>query len=214
MKKITTAIFIIACSLSVQAQVNYAIISGKIENPTAGEKVRIYDAISSKSAYLEVKTDGTFRDTLHLEKPTTYASSYDKFFTIYLENGMDLHVTFDAKNMKSTLNYEGKGSVENKFLLQKEKISSALFNEEYKVLFSLDKATFTGKLDKYNGGVVALMDANKGSVSAEFIQSQKKAAEEFTKGMNLENSKLLLMNEKLTIGKPSPSFKNYESDKG
>lgn len=214
MKKIAVTLLTIMGFLSTQAQMDYAIISGKIENPAAGEKVRIYDAVSSKSAYLEVKADGTFRDTIHLKNPTTYSSSYDKFFTIYLENGMDLHVTFDAKNLKPTLNYEGKGSVENKFLLQKEKISSALFNEEYKVLFSLDKATFTGKLDKYNEGVVALMDANKGKVSADFIESQKKAVGEFTKGMNSENDKLLMMNEKLTIGKPSPSFKNYESDKG
>ena len=63
-------------------------------------------------------------------------------------------------------------------LLQKEKVSSSLFNEEYKVLFALDKATFTGRLDKYNQEVVTLMEANKGKVSADFIESQKKGVEE------------------------------------
>ena len=178
MKKLTIAFLATIAFFSAQAQVHYAIISGKIENPAAGEKVRIYDAVTSKSAYLEVNADGTFRDTLHLKTPTTYSGSYDKFFTLYLENGMDVYVTFDAKNLKSTLNYEGKGSLENKFLLQKEKVSSSLFNEEYKVLFALDKATFTGRLDKYNQEVVTLMEANKGKVSADFIESQKKGVEE------------------------------------
>lgn len=214
MKKFATTFLTIFAFLSTQAQVDYAIISGKIENPKVGDKVRIYDAVSSKSIYLEVSAEGTFRDTLHLEKPTMYSISYDKFFSLYLEKGMDVYVTFDAKNLKPTLNYEGKGSVENKFLLQKEKISSVLFNQEYKVLFALDKATFSGKLDKYNQEFTALLESNKGNLGAEFIELQKKAVEEFTKGMNIENSKLLLMNEKLTIGKPSPLFKNYESNKG
>lgn len=214
MKKFATTFLTIFAFLSTQAQVDYVIISGKIENPKLGDKVRIYDAVSSKSIYLEVSAEGTFRHTLYLEKPTMYSISYDKFFSLYLEKGMDVYVTFDAKNLKPTLNYEGKGSVENKFLLQKEKISSVLFNQEYKVLFALDKATFSGKLDKYNQEFTALLESNKGNLGAEFIELQKKAVEEFTKGMNMENSKLLLMNEKLTIGKPSPLFKNYESNKG
>lgn len=214
MKKLTITFLATIAFFSAQAQVDYAVISGKIENPTAGEKVRIYDPVTGKSAYLAVKEDGTFRDTLHLKTPTMYSSSYDKFFSIYLENGMDVYVTFDAKNLKSTLNYKGKGSSENKFLLQKEKISSSLFNEEYKVLFGLDKATFSGRLDKYNEGVDVLLDESKDNVSAAFIESQKKTVGEFIKGMNMENDKFLLMSQKLVVGKPSPPFTNYENEKG
>lgn len=161
-----------------------------------------------------VNSDGSFRDTIHLKTPIIYTASYDSFFSVYLENGMEVNVTFDAKNFKSTLKYTGKGSVENQVLFEKEKFTNELFGEDYKTLFSLDKAMFTTKINEYNSKIVGLLESNKEKLSAEFQKMQSKAQQEFMTQMTAENTKQLLINEKLIIGKPSPSFKNYESDKG
>lgn len=214
MKKLAVAFLITIGFMSAQAQVDYAIISGKIENPTADKKIRIYDSAAGKSAMLNVNADGSFRDTIHLKTPTIYTTSYDGFFSLYVENGMDVQVTFDAKNFKSTLKYEGKGSLENQVLFEKEKLTNGLFGENYRTLFSLDKPTFTTKLNEYNSKIVGLLETNKQNLSAGFLLMQSKAQEEFMTGMTAENTKQLLIDEKLVIGKPSPSFKNYESADG
>ncbi|CAM3961920.1 TlpA disulfide reductase family protein [Flavobacterium antarcticum] len=214
MKKIAITFLATIGFFSAQAQVDYAIISGKIENPTADKKIRLYDSAAGKSAMLNVGADGSFRDTIHLKTPTIYTTSYDSFFSLYVENGMDVQVSFDAKKFKSTLKYEGKGSLENQVLFEKEKFTNELFGEDYRTLFSLDKPTFTSKLNEYNSKIVHLLESNKKNLSANFISMQSKAQEEFMTGMTAENTKQLQINEKLIVGKPSPSFKNYESQNG
>ncbi|PTT06685.1 hypothetical protein DBR27_07790, partial [Flavobacterium sp. HMWF030] len=106
---------------NIIAQKEYAVVHGKIENPLEGLGVRLFDPISSKSVTIKVAANGTYRDTIKLEKPILFNTFYDKFFNLYLTNDMNLEINFDAKNINKSITISGKGEKENNFLRTKSK---------------------------------------------------------------------------------------------
>ena len=96
-----------------EPKIDYAIISGKIENP-ADKIVTIYFG-SQKVTEIPLKEDGTFADTLIIENGYYNFSHGRDRSTLYLSQGNDIKVSLNAKEFDATLVYSGKGSKNNNF---------------------------------------------------------------------------------------------------
>lgn len=121
MKKYTTIILlcIVLWSCKEEApKVDYTIISGKIENLKGGTIWMLnFDGFSK---YINVKDDGTFVDTLKIEKPGAYLIDFEKKRSeIYLVNNTKMQFYADAKDFVGSLNFKGDYESLNNHLAKK-----------------------------------------------------------------------------------------------
>ncbi len=202
-------LFVLLSCQNAPAQKDYAVIHGKIENPTPGEVLRFYDPVASKSIIIKVAPDGNYRDTLKIEKPTFYNAVYGNVFGVYFANDMDLELNFDAKNISKTVSFKGKGENENMLLRFRSKLEGNLIGADYLAFLNVEKPIFDGKLDKYVADFKAGLAEKKSVLDANFVTAQLKYAEEFKKGMLQQYLDEQRNNSELGAGKPSPEFKNY-----
>ena len=110
-------------SCTPKKKVDYAIISGKIENSTS-KKATIYSALDRDTKVeITLKDDGTFKDTLRM--PTDfYLLRQDRSLTnFFAPKGSEIKITYNAKKKDSTLQFSGSESEVNKYLLDKEKVT-------------------------------------------------------------------------------------------
>ena len=110
-------------SCTPKKKVDYAIITGKIENATS-KKATIYSAFDRDTKIeITLKEDGTFKDTLRM--PTEfYLLRQDRSLTeFFAPKGSEMTVTYDTKKKDSTLQFSGSESAINKYLLDKEKVT-------------------------------------------------------------------------------------------
>lgn len=193
---------------------NYVVIHGKITNPIEGLGLRLFDPVGAKSFIIKIGTDGTYRDTLKLEKATYLNGFYDKFIALYLKNDMDLEINFDAKNVSKTITFKGKGQEENSFLELKSKLEGNLFGADYHDFLNLDKKVFDDKMNKFSDNFKVELNQRKAVLDPYFTTSQLKKLEEFNSSLAAEYKKQQINNTELGVGMPSPVFTNYINYKG
>jgi acetyl esterase/lipase len=91
-------------------------ITGKITEPT-GDKIQI----ENKTA--EISENGRFQLDMDVKKPSFYTLRYGtEEMAIYLEPGESIDISFDAKNIPSSLQLKGKLAQINSFLKSKPAI--------------------------------------------------------------------------------------------
>ncbi len=193
---------------------DYAVIHGKISNPTKGEIIKLFDPISSKSIVIKVAEDGTYNDTIKLEKPTYYNAVYGNVFGLYLTNDMDLEINFDGQSISKTLTFKGKGENENMFLAYKAKLIGNLYGEDYNALFNMDKSAFDVKTKKFDDDFKAQIAEKKSVLSPAFVTSELKKLEEINTGLSEQYIAQQRNNAELGVGMPSPEFNDYINYKG
>lgn len=193
----------------VTSQNDFVVVHGKIENPIEGLGVRLFDPVSSRAVTIKVAADGTFRDTIKLDKPAFFNTFYDKFFSLYLANDMDLEINFDAKNVSKSLTITGKGEKENSFLRTKSKLEGELYGADYNVLLDADKDVFDAKINKFTADFKTALEKKKLELDSSFVDSQIKLFDELKKGLEQQYADAQRNKSELSAGKPSPDFKNY-----
>jgi thiol-disulfide isomerase/thioredoxin len=129
MKKIYlifVALVIVSCE--PEAKIDYAIISGKITNTTSKKASLVKQADRSLVKEITLAEDGSFNDTIKLNKGSLYAVYQGRNTTnLYLSAGDNISINYDAKERKKTIEITGKGSeyasyLSNKALKYKESI--------------------------------------------------------------------------------------------
>ena len=216
MKKLlifSTLCLLMACNQKEEPK-DYAVIHGKITNQLEETPFRLYDPIASESVILQVDEEGNFRDTLKLTNPVYFTAVYGSIFNLYLENDMDLEVTFDAEDMGGTISYSGKGTSENDFLKYKTKATSDLMGEDYKEYLSLETSAFHEKNDAYAKDLIDRMESGETIFNSNFITTQKQQIEQFKEGINAQHEEQLAINAELSPGMASPEFHDYIDYKG
>ncbi|WP_227740340.1 TlpA disulfide reductase family protein [Salegentibacter sp. BLCTC] len=203
---VLSATVLMGCNEEKEAPKDYAVVSGTISNPIKNRKIRLYDYENQKSILIEVAEDGSFNDTLKLESPTFFNTSYSSMFPLYLSNGMELTLKF--KDSVGKPEVSGKGSISYNVLQNKNELTAELF-DDYKSFFSQPEASYQQALKQYNADVKELLATNEESLDTTFIKKQEKSLETFNKQMNAEFERYKEINAKLGKGKPSPNFKNY-----
>jgi len=141
---LTLAISLVACK--TEPNVDYALFSGKIENPT-GKTIVVRGGDFNQ--VINLNDDGTFADTLRIE--TGYFSfNHDREGSgIYLSQGDNLNLTLNAKEFDETIAYTGIGSESNNYLASKY-----LNNEQNSVdvptLYIMEQKEFLDAVNKLN----------------------------------------------------------------
>ncbi|SDX28079.1 Thiol-disulfide isomerase or thioredoxin [Lutibacter oricola] len=121
MKKIAFLIALITVvSCKKEVPVDYAIVSGKITNKT-GDNLTVTSKDRSFKQVINVNKDGTFKDTLRVEPNVYILSQGRNGLELFIENKNNIEVSFDVKNMDSTLVVSGVGSETSNYLLAKNK---------------------------------------------------------------------------------------------
>jgi thiol-disulfide isomerase/thioredoxin len=197
---------IFSCEKS--APKDYATLSGKIDNVKSKELV-----VKSRGGYvksIKINDDGSFSDTLHIgNKGEMFIFSADETSQIFLKNDDDIKINADAKNLKETLKFSGKGAKTSNYLAKKIRLQSKF---DLKNLFKLERAEFDKQAKEISTAFTNLMNKNS-DIDADFFAEEKEGLESLPQMLNERYNQV---NTKKTSfnGKPSPEFNNYENYKG
>ncbi|MBP4142584.1 TlpA family protein disulfide reductase [Flavobacterium sp. P4023] len=210
---IALLVVLLSCQ-KVMPPKDYVVLHGKIENPTEGLGLRFYNPVTSKSFTVKVDANGTYRDTIKLEKAAYYNAVYGNVFGAYLANDMDLEINFDGKSVSKSVSFKGKGENENNFLKFKTKSEGALIGADYRAFLNLKKPEFDAKMKKFTDDFKAEIAQKKSVLEPSFVTTQLKNLDEFNKSMTQQFVEELRNNSELGAGKQSPDFKNYINHDG
>jgi len=149
MKKLlvcVAAIAIVACKQ--EAKVDYAIVSGKIEN-TKAKKATVRGLNFTQE--IDLDENGVFNDTIKLAENGFYSISTGRQgASMYLKVGDKVTVTKDSTGFS----FSGDGATESNYLIAKVKNTNKLRGNPV-AFYSLEEAAFKAKVNE-------IMESNKG----------------------------------------------------
>jgi hypothetical protein len=209
MKKLGLLLFSIAIltSCGQEAPKDYARVSGKLEN----NKDSLI-TISNQAGILKtikINTDGSFNDTLKVEKADiyTFQTSFAKRAPLYLKNGFDIQITGDAEVFMESFTYTGTGADNSNYILAQIAMSKSIGNPE--LILKLDKQSFEEKVASLKKDFDSIVSSYKNldsTLSADAKKQSVQMVNFFQKAYaeNLQNAP----------GTPSPAFTDYVAYKG
>jgi thiol-disulfide isomerase/thioredoxin len=149
MKNFLSIVLIIGLfSCQEENKIDYVIVSGVVENPTA-DTIFLNAHDYNSSHLIPLNADHSFRDTLRIREGY-YSLKQPKVISteIYLKPGFDLQISLNTEQIQQ-VSYSGKGSGENNFLAKKNN-----FGKDIKHSISLQK----NNKDR----IIILLDSLKG----------------------------------------------------
>ncbi|MCK0130204.1 AhpC/TSA family protein [Flavobacteriaceae bacterium F08102] len=158
-------------SCTHETPVNYAVLTGKIDN-FEGKEVTFEKTDHSVSKQITIESNGSFTDTIK-DNPGLYQLSIGKNSTpIYLENGNILSLTVDANNFINSLEVSGKGAETTAYILEKNKNEAALKTKD-RAVYKLEEADFKKKFKEIQHSLNIKLDTAKG-ISPAFKTLEKR----------------------------------------
>ena len=165
-------ITLIACQKNEQ----FTVLSGTIEDSDS-TKISIEGINYDKEISMQ---KGSFSDTLNLPYDGLYnfiVNDQDMFF-IYLEKGFQLNLKTIQDDFHNKMNFTGKGSSENNFLVQKVVIAEKVYGsvssrEEAMKTYSVDEKAFLAKGELYKKEINQKIKESKID-NAKFLSNEKK----------------------------------------
>ncbi len=150
----------VLCAASIfsckQDPVDYALVSGKIENAKAKKLIIAGNDFNQE---IDINTeDGTFADTLRLSEPGFYNITIGRESSpMYLKNGNSLNITIDTKEFDETISYTGEGSAENNYLAARF-LNTEKLEGQAPDFYSLDEAAYKAKVEEIKASNQKLLD--------------------------------------------------------
>ena len=208
MKKITVLIAAFAVFACNEKPKNYVTLEGKIENKSS-------DTLIVKSKDYEKKIvlnqDGSFQDTLHVQTGTFTLFDGKEATPIYLKNGYEINLDFDAKNFDESLKYTGKGANANNYLSEKIKIQNKYLESDD--FLSLEREDYNKMKSDFNSELNTLLEKTT-DLDSLFITNEKSEFVQMNGFIDQFYNQKQGVIEKLPKGMPSPQFKNFEDFSG
>lgn len=211
MKKILIMLVAVITLLSCKQEPpkDYVTLSGKISHHKS-PKLTIMGKQFQKE--IKVNDDGTFKDTLKVTDGFHGFSDGTHQSFIYLKNGYNLNLNFDADDFPASVKYSGNGSGTNKYLVDKLEFIEKQDLNNMKDIFYLDKPEFDKKIASIEKETQALLD-NAKDLDTAFIRMEKeqnkKIIDFFKSNYEAEHTRMA----QFAPGKPSPKF-NYPDING
>ncbi|AUS06707.1 TlpA family protein disulfide reductase [Pseudotamlana carrageenivorans] len=172
MKKILLlALAVSAFSCKTETKPDYIVISGKITNKLPAE-LSINTQDQSFTEVIEVAADGTFTDTLTVEKGSYVLYDTKNPVFLYLDSGYNLNINYDAADFKNSLVISGEGAAENNYLIKKREKTPLLIGDNAS-FYSLNEADFKNKQLAIKDSLTALLNNTPG-ISEKFKTSEQK----------------------------------------
>ena len=173
MKKIFFLLFTIAIiSCKNEPKIDYAIISGTIKNASS-DKLTLYNKYNtSDKKEIKLSKEGTFKDTIFILEDHLYMLRQDQnTIDLYVENGDDFLVTYDANDYQNTFDFSGEGAAPNKYLAEKNKLTTEILGDAIEV-YKTEEEAFKNKHSEIKQAQEDFLFNYKG-LSEEFKTSEK-----------------------------------------
>ena len=211
MKKFIVIYFVGLATLTISScstePKNYVTLNGKIDNPHSDSLV-VYGQ-NGKIKRIKVNENGNFADTLTLDTANVH-NVFDgtQNFQIFLRNGYDLKISFDATDLDATLLFSGVGKDENNYLTERKLLNKRL---DFESLLEYDSAAFENekeailvqyetlikKYEQMDSAVIALANRNLKGTEHSLVRKFQ------------DVQKVRALN-----GQMAPEFINYENHAG
>lgn len=184
MKKIWilfAVISLISCNKDVKK--DFTVLSGKVANKQS-EKISLNKGFGDYSKTIQLKDDGSFLDTLKVEEGHYWLRDGNNNIPLYLKNGEDLQISYDANNFDTTYKIKGKGSNISDYLFQKSKIEQKirakgtkiylLDENDYKNIFQKEKDEITDLIYSLNGIPESFTDSEIRNIEYKYYNAIKR----------------------------------------
>ena len=232
MKKNTNLLLLVIATMTIvcckaKEPKDYATFSGKLINYNGSyiqlEQMEVFPPQNRK---IKIADDGTFSDTLHIDKAYFGLSIGNERIHLFMKKGNDLRLTVNNKNFNSTLEFTGSGAKNNDYLKKVDVICQEYY-DPYSTIFNLDERSFNNKISKIKNKYSTLLEEYKNSIDKDIYSREKGILSRFEYYAKLTYENKVKQKEDIVamkryeknkyasfIGKPSPEFTNYENFKG
>ncbi len=209
MEKAMLLLILFALSSFAQDPPDVVILSGQIANQNSDS---ILVRSRSFKRTIQIKEDGTFRDTFSVTEGTYNLYDGNESTNIFLRNGFNLHLTLDTKEFDESIKYSGIGSEHSNFLAKKSLVEEKLL--DFDALSEIeDLAVLENTLEKIKSQLTDFYDSNN-LVDSTLIQSAKKNLEPMLSSYFKYLVGSIELKTELPEGSPSPTFTDYENVTG
>jgi len=188
---------------------DYVSLSGKIENKNSN-LLSVRNQENKVIKQIKVNEDGTFADTLNVDKGAYIVSDGNEYARLFLQPGAEIIMNLDANKFDETLTFTGKGSEESSYMVKKLLKQEEIF-ENINDLYELPKDEFVTSLDKFKIELQNLLKSES-NLDPDFIQTDISNTEDLFSYLAQRYDKISKINK--MIGKPAPEFTNYENYDG
>lgn len=188
---------------------DYVTLSGKITDKNSDSLI-VRSRTYSKT--IKVDENGVFNDTLKVEPGFFNLFDGNESTSVFLKNGYDLNLTLDTKEFDETLKYSGKGSETNNYLAKKALLQESKFTP---ALFDLEEEAFKKEsLNIKNVFEQLLKDSE--NIDSVVVANDQQGLDKLQEGLLTAYKQQQARANQFAdfIGKPSPTFINYENYKG
>lgn len=147
---------VLACQPS--KEIDYVLFSGNITN-TDGTYVTIKN--SNYSYDIDLNEDGTFSDTLRLNRGYYLFYSGRERTNIFLDKGFDINLSLDQPMFDETLTFsgDGNGTKINNYLANKARLDEEL-TVDFQTLFSKEESPFIEAVQNWNTQIASLLSSS------------------------------------------------------
>lgn len=165
------ALYILSCAKEEEKEIDYAILSGTLQN-LGDEKVHLYNNPDA-SGTLEVASDGTFTDTIHLSQDG-YVSLRAGYMGVNFFLSKGDHITFsaDVASPDTPPTFIGESATIQEYLIEKDKKQEEL-TADFELFFGQEPETFLDAITNYIETQNKTLNAS--TFSEEFKTIEKKA---------------------------------------
>ena len=183
----------------------YLYLSGELENNK--DSILTIAGQTGVIKTIVVNTDGTFKDTLKVEKAIYTLTTSTKRAPIYLKNGFNISINANAEDFMTSISFSGNGSENSNFMLAQIKESQKLGDPS--AILELEENQFKTKLETIKQKYDSILNSYK-NIDSSLVET---ANQQTAQMMNYFN-KMYAKNKAFAKGSPSPKFENYMDFKG
>lgn len=213
MKKLLICLSILTIVSCKEEPKDYVTFSGTITNKNS-DSVVLRTRTFTKT--IKVNADGIFKDTLKVDAGMYNFYDGVENTNLYLKNGYDINLTLDTKTFDESITYDGIGAETNNYLAKKALMQETLFPPK---LWDLEEEEFKSTTADIHDKLTAYLDENK-NIDSTLYANEKTGLDKFKESiLNAYKQNKQMTQARATqfadfVGKPSPSFVNYENYKG
>ena len=215
MKKLLNGIMVFGLFVcNAQTSKDYVSLSGTITNKNSDYLIIRSGKYNKK---IHVNQDGTFSDTLKVERNFYGFNDGTNYSRLYLENGYDLTITTNGKQFDQSLAFKGIGYEANNFLVELSLAANHVLVDARSIkenpLYDMEEMHFNKVADSIIEALNVKFAAVKHVDSIFTIDIERRIKSLETYMQNKYDFKQY-MKRVLTKGKPAPTFTNFENYAG
>ena len=202
---ILAALLLLSCESEVKP---YVSLEGKL-NQTDVDTLQIQGKDFIRK--VPVQANGSFKDTLTIEKGIFAISNGQDRMTLFLENGYDLDLSFKGEKLADGAAFKGRGSVTNNYIENVRLFYESAYANP-KTYFSLENEAYESKLKEAKELLQQYKSA--GPADSLVIAMADRNEQMFFGYIEANYESMHAMSKEFAKGNASPQFSDYENHSG